>query len=343
VFFVGLDPVTCAWVELDLVTEIAFGRNFEVRTPAAAECLTRRRLRDGIWELAPEDEFWALLLHCLLDKVAFPAHHLRRLTQLAVTASLDSPLVRAMPPGAACAALLEHARAQAWPAVLAQRSAVWSSWCRTHPVTAVRRSIASAAGRLVERPRQAWSRRGISVALVGPDGAGKSTLAEGIESAFYFPVRRIYMGLWPSHDQPHGVGASIRRIVLRPFVVWRRYLAGVRHRMLGRLVVFDRYLYDALLPPRGSLRWLKRPYLQLLSRLCPAPDLVLLLDAPGSVMHIRSGEYDPAHLEAERNTYRLLSQRIPHLQRMDASQPSQAVLADALAKIWQQYLARAVR
>ncbi|MGC1212184.1 MAG: hypothetical protein WA890_13070, partial [Micromonospora sp.] len=205
------------------------------------------------------------------------------------------------------------------------------------------RLLGSAALRAVERPLQAWSRRGVGVALIGPDGSGKSTLAQGIQSAFYFPVRRVYMGLWPSYEAPRSAVEQGVRILLRPFTVWRRYLAALRHRALGRVVVFDRYVYDALLPPRGPLVWLKRPYFQLLSRLCPAPDVVLLLDVPGPVMYRRSGEYDPEHLEAEREQYRRLRRRVPHLERVDADRAPELVLADALRRIWRHYVERAAR
>ncbi|SDY92732.1 Thymidylate kinase [Micromonospora pattaloongensis] len=342
-FFLGLDAATATWVELDLVTELAYGRNFEVRTGAAAHCLARRHRANGAWTLAPEDEFWALLLHCLLDKRAFARHHVDRLGHLAPAASLTSPLVRAMPPLASPATLLAHARAGRWSALPALRRRFLAGWWLTHPGTAARRAVVSSALRVVERPLQAWSRRGASVALIGPDGAGKSTLAAGLESASYFPVRRVYMGLWSSTGAPRSAAGQALRVLARPFVVWRRYLGALRHRALGRTVVFDRYVYDALLPPRGSLRWLKRPYFLLLSRLCPAPDVVLLLDVPGAVMHRRSGEYDPAHLEAERAHFRLLQRRVPHLERLDAHRPREVVLADALTRIWRHYVERAAR
>jgi thymidylate kinase len=343
IFFLGLDRATGAWVEFDLVTEIAYGRKLEIRTVAAGECLARRERRHGAWRLAPEDEFWALLLHCLLDKRVFADHHMRRLNQLGDTASLDSPLVRAMPRNIVPSELLAYARAKDWSALAARRGAVLAAFRRAHPVAAARRWIGSAVLRLVERPLQAWSRRGVSVALLGPDGSGKSTLAEGIESAFYFPVRRVYMGLWAHDDRADGIAPQLRRILLRPFTIWRRYLASVRHRALGRLVIFDRYVYDALLPPRGPLVRLKRPYFYLLSRLCPAPDLVLLLDVPGPIMHARSGEYDPAHLEAERAQYQALQRRIPRLEHVDGHRAPEVVLADVLARIWQYHVERVGR
>ncbi|MBM0227123.1 MULTISPECIES: nucleotidyltransferase family protein [Micromonospora] len=341
-FFLGLDPATNSWVELDLVTELAYGRHFEVRTLAADRCLGRRARQDDVWVLAPGDEFWALLLHCVLDKGTVAGHHLRRLRQLEDHATLDGPLARALPDRAA-RMLLAYWRAGRPAALRAVRRHLLTAWWRARPASAARRVVGSAALRAIERPLQAWSRRGVSVALIGPDGSGKSTLAEGIESTFYFPVRRVYMGLWQSNEAPRGTTEQAVRILLRPFTVWRRYLAALRHRALGRMVVFDRYVYDALLPPRGPLVWLKRPYFQLLSRLCPAPDVVLLLDVPGSVMYRRSGEYDPEHLEAEREQYRRLRRRIPHLERVDADRAPELVLADALGRIWRHYLERTAR
>lgn len=341
-FFLGLDGTTRSWVELDLVTELAYGRHFEVRTPAAEQCLGRRVRRDDVWILAPADEFWALLLHCVFDKGALSGHHLQRLRQLADHATLDGPLPRALPERAA-RTLLAYWRADRPAALPAVRRQLLAALRRARPASAARRIVGSAVLRAIERPLQAWSRRGAGVALIGPDGSGKSTLAQGLESAFYFPVRRVYMGLWPSSETPRSTTEQAVRILLRPFTVWRRYLAAVRHRALGRLVVFDRYVYDALLAPRGQLVWLKRPYFQLLSRLCPAPDVVLLLDVPGPVMHRRSGEYDPEHLEAEREQYRRLRRRIPHLERLDADRAPELVLADALDRIWRHYVDRTAR
>jgi thymidylate kinase len=338
-FFLGFDQTSASWVKFDLVTEMAYGPRFEVRTDAAPQCLERRRRRRGVWILCPEDEFWALLLHCVLDKGAMPVHHLRRLMDLRGSISISSPLRRT----AQATIDLGRHPAEGWASLVAQRGEALAKWRRAHPIDAFRRVITSAAMGLMERPLQAWSRRGASVALLGPDGAGKSTLADGIESAFYFPVRKVYMGLWASSETSHGIATRVLRILFRPIAVWLRYLNSVRHRACGRLVVFDRYVYDALLPPQGSLRWLKRPYLSMLSRLCPAPDMVILLDAPGPVMHQRSGEYDPEHLESERAYYQRLSRRIPRLLEVDANRPPDAVLADALERIWGHYVDKAGR
>jgi thymidylate kinase len=339
-FFLGLDHVTTSWVEFDVVTEVSFGRHVEFRTPAAAACLARRRRVAGVWVLAPEDEFWMLLLHCLLDKGAFADRHLRRLSMLAPVASFDSPLLHALPPGIPCDALLAHAQSHAWPALSALGPSVSRAWRRAAPVGVTLASAGAAGLRAIERPLQAWSRRGASVALLGPDGCGKSTLARGIASAFCFPVRTVYMGLWPTEDKEVGPVRSALRVARRPMVVWRRYLAALRHRVLGRLVLFDRYVYDARLPARGGLTWLKRPYFAMLSRCCPAPDLVVLLDAPGQVMHARSGEYDASHLEMERRQYARIAATLPRVVRVDANRPAEAVLRDAVGQVWRLYQTR---
>lgn len=338
-FWLGLDEATTSWVEFDLVTELAYGRHLELPTDAARHCLARRQRRSGTWFLAPDDEFWALLLHVVLDKNTLDNRHLRRLERLRHEASLDSPLAQAIPGGLA-AALLEYARAGDWSMALELGDALRSAWWSTQALAAARRSITSVVLRSLERPLQAWQRRGISVALLGPDGAGKSTLADRIASACYFPVRRVYLGLWPSQEAGHGLLRQAIRVIVRPITVVRRYAASLRHRALGRMVVFDRYVYDALLPPSGRCRRLKRAYFLMLSRLCPAPNLVLLLDAPGHVLHARSNEYDPAHLEVERVHYRRLSARIPRAQQLDANRPADDVLRDAIGLIWQCYVER---
>ena len=120
-------------------------------------------------------------------------------------------------------------------------------------------------------------RRGLAVALLGPDGAGKSTLAQAIAESFPLPVRVVYMGLWRD-----GVGP-----LRRPLLAWRAYATGAWHRALGRTVVFDRYCYDAWLPPRGRFLALKRAYFAFLARTCPRPDLTFVLDLPTEIAEAR--------------------------------------------------------
>jgi len=175
--------------------------------------------------------------------------------------------------------------------------------------------------------------RGLTVALLGPDGVGKSTLLAGLAQAYPAPVRQIYMGMWqgagrPGYTRLHAVAA----IVLRPFRVWWRVARGAVHARRGRLVVFDRYTYDALLPITGSWRALKRPYFWVLAHLAPRPDLVLVLDLPGEVAFARKGEFTPEGLEAVRQGFLALAPRLG-AQVVDASAPPEQVRDDVVARI----------
>jgi hypothetical protein len=120
-FFVTDDKASGRRIKLDVVTELAYGRYQEVRTDAAAGCLARRRHVGKLALLSPRDTFWALLLHCMLDREAFSAPHRERLLELVGEADCGGEL-----PGVAEAALtepwgaatvLELVRAEDWTAL----------------------------------------------------------------------------------------------------------------------------------------------------------------------------------------------------------------------------------
>jgi len=124
-------------------------------------------------------------------------------------------------------------------------------------------------------------------------------------------------------------------------VVFRaRYTLAQYHQLRGRLVLFDRYTYDSAVPTPYHLNWLEHAYRRIDRVACPAPDLVLLLDAPGAVMHARKGEYDPEMLENWRQHFLQLKRSVPQLQVVDATRPQAEVCAEAVERIWRCYAAR---
>lgn len=177
--------------------------------------------------------------------------------------------------------------------------------------------------------------RGFSVALLGPDGAGKSTLANGLGASFPRQVRCIYMGLG-QQSRPGGIrrlgipGLSLATGLLS---LWRRAVVAQYHLARGRLVVFDRYTYDLLLVPGKDLHWRERTYWWLLARACPTPDLTLLLDAPGIVMYQRKREHTPEYLERQRQTFLTLLGHVRALEIVDATRAEHAVRTDVAALI----------
>ena len=323
---------------LDVTDEVCFGPGGVFRTELAGPVLERSVSDAGMRVPHPDDAFWALLLHCLLDKGFVPPHYQLRLTELAAAASQTGPFARLLddrsPPGCSAARLRAAAAAADWAQLDAAAPAWAHEWRGSLGWLARSRPLVRTGRRLLRSPGLLRRRYGVSVALLGPDGAGKSTLAAGIEQAWPLAVRRVYMGLWKSG--PPGVPelpglAQLGRVP----TAWLRYLRGSAAQLRGHLVVFDRYVHDARRPPQPPHVALKVAYMWLLARCIPAPDLVLLLDLPGSVSSSRKKENSLAQADREQREYRALAGQLPHTHVLDASADAEQVRRQALEIIWQ--------
>jgi thymidylate kinase len=326
------------WLVLDVVTTISFRSARWQSQEVARQVLGRRQLRDGIAVPADEDAFWLLLLHCLFDKRAVAPHYRRRLAQLAPGAA-SSAVARAILP----------ARADSWSSGSFTDAALHEQWAaleqegqrlgaQLKPRGSSFRSCAARTVASARRPLLLSRRRGLSVALVGPNGVGKSTVAAGLQRAFPFESRIVYMGLWRATGS--GFGGTLGAAAMRPLRIWRRYLLARYHQSRGRLVVFDRYVYEAALPPRPPFRALKRPYHWFLRHAVPAAEVVVLLDVPGQVAYGRKQENPPEELEWERGIYRGLASSVPSFELVDASREQDAVRADVMAIVWRRNASR---
>src|SRR5919198_4959406 len=212
-FHLGYDAGTDCWLKLDVVIELAFGPWFSLPSEAAPLCLSRRRRRGGAVVLDDGDAFWCLLLHRLLDKgsVGGAAAPLTRLARGPGCAA--SPLaheIERIAPGSRTP-LLDAARRAAWSELESAGPALAAAWRRRHRLASLRRR---AIGR---PPRPAGlflrSRRGMTVALVGPDGAGKSSSAAALARSFPLAVRTVYMS--PAMTPRPGPSPRGARLALR--------------------------------------------------------------------------------------------------------------------------------
>jgi O-antigen/teichoic acid export membrane protein/thymidylate kinase len=332
-FFVKRESNPRAWIKLDVVTDLRYGPLRALRAGHASDYLNRRRFDDGIYTLSPADELVHLLLHGVLDKGALHARHRTRLQ--ALTAALkpaDWTRIESLRPG-----LMSHLRR-------GQRMA--SSW-RTTRAWVARRM----------RPLQALlKRRGLIVALLGPDGAGKTSVATAVVDQAPITMRQIYMGfgnrksepgsvfkqlLWwlASETPPDGASRVRRRLqlgfrwVARLMLHLTRSLTVRLRRAAGQVVILDRHDYDLRLDPgansrgRRALRWC-------FIATSPEPDLVVVLDAPAETMWRRKPEWPLEVLAERRAAYIALANQLPQAMVVDAGRDLPSVVHDVADEFW---------
>jgi thymidylate kinase len=342
VVFVSYDRASATWFTLDVSTELSFGRDLRFRVAPAAAVLARSRTAAGARVLASDDGFWALMLHCLLEKDTIADRHRSSLRALAAQADPHGPLAStvadACPPGWDPGRVVSAAVAGQWHDLEELRDPLRRGWVRAHQ-GGLRRARRLRLRRVLRGPLTAFERRGVSAVLLGSNGAGKSTVAARVIAAYPGPAHLCYLGLW-KETRPAGRARTVMRVVARPAVVWTRYATSLAHRAAGGLVVFDRYTYDALLPPRPPLVLLKRPYLWVLAHSCPAPTVTVVLDVPAEVAWERKGENPVEELEQERRHLLGLRDRLRRVHVVDATRPVDEVAADVTALVWDCYATR---
>lgn len=340
-FFIAYERQRDRWVKLDVVSELSFGPEFALRSNAETACLARRR-PGSVTVLDQTDEFWALLLHCLLDKHAFAEKHRRRLDELAASATVDSPLTRVVdrvaPPESSSARLLLHAREADWDRLLVLGGHLQTTWWRDERLRARPRWLRNRIARGLSSILDALRRRGFAVVLLAPDGAGKTTLARSLSETFVSPVSVVYMGLYRRSGGPDRRYRVPGVFVLeRLLLSWGRAVVGYTARAAGRLVVFDRYPYEALLTPPREMNRLGRAHRIVLGHSCPHPDLTILLDAPGTVLHARKPERPADELERVRRRIADFQRRVPRAVVVDATPSSDDVRRNVTDVIWRAY------
>jgi thymidylate kinase len=345
--YVGYDPTGDVWHTLDVASSFRVG-------PCVVDgawLLKKRRRVGALWTLAADDAFWLGMLAALAARAEIPLHDRADLRDLAADAGVASSLARLAtfwsPPGWSAARIRAAAAAGEWDDL--------GVVCRTSrprptsPASGVVVGARGLAGRTVRRLGRALPRRGFALAVIGPDGAGKSTLAASIVERFALPGRVYYMGLHapvgdvgghvaPARRKPLAV--RVRRQVRRLLRLARTAAHAELTRLRGRLVVFDRYTYDADVhwaaqPGTGARvrRWLVR-------HAAPRPDLTIVLDVPADVMFARKSEHSPVLLDARRRRYLELARRSRSFAVIDGTQPAEEVCREACRLAWAEYAGR---
>lgn len=332
-FFRAYDPGVDRWWTLDVVDRFGFSRDGALRLALDVHSVLDRRDRSARpARLAGDDAFWALLLHDLVDRDDAPDAHRAELADLAPAARADGALGAALDaaagPGSATR-LLAPAAVGDLDAARDVAKRLAAGWRRRDLRRWLQDRLTGSLARRLRKPHTAIARRGIDVAVLGPDGAGKSSVVAGL-AAGPMPVRTAYLGLYAASARG-GRLAALRRVGR----LWRGWLGGLWHRLRGRIVVYDRHALDAAIGRGGSVR--RRVRRGLLARAIPGPALIVVLDAPGAVLHARSGEHDPAALETQRAAYRALAERRASARLVDATADPDAVRRTVTDLVWRRW------
>jgi thymidylate kinase len=193
---------------------------------------------------------------------------------------------------------------------------------------------------------------GVSVVVLGPDGAGKSSVVSALPERLA-PVlpSHVCWGFVPGlkslfarsgeprqTDTPHLLEPRSAPVAVLRVCYWFVFNFISRFTLRSavaraRLVMYDRHFIDILVDQRryryAGPHWIIR----MLCRLAPTPDLVILLDAPASVLQSRKQEV-PFEVTVEQcAAYRNLLRKISHGKVIDAAQPFERVVNDVASAV----------
>jgi thymidylate kinase len=193
--------------------------------------------------------------------------------------------------------------------------------------------------------------RGRVVVIAGPDGTGKSTLAQGLVariSAEGRPVRHFHHRLRalpgsrasttptsePHAHRTYGSGLSAIKVAYLFADELLGWATKVRpFRRAGGWIVVERGWWDLAVDPRRyRLRSTDR-LVRLLGRLLPRPDVVLILEVSDAEARRRKAELEIAELGRQREAWRAVARTVGEALIVDAGQSPDVVIADVVRRL----------
>src|SRR3990167_1052118 len=187
---------------------------------------------------------------------------------------------------------------------------------------------------------------GLFIVVLGPDGAGKSTLIEKLEQELSGAFRgtakfHLRPGIFGKKDEgnpvtdPHGKPPrSYLMSILKIAYYLADYILGYLIKLYPKfvrstMVVFDRYYDDILVDPARYRYGGPSTLVELMRYFIPKPDLILALDVSEEEILHRKQEVGREELIRQRKAYRDLAVKLPNAIILDSDQNQDKLAMDA--------------
>jgi thymidylate kinase len=309
-----------------------------VRYFDGSEILATRRRHGIFWIPAPDLEFAAYLVRTI-SRGGLNDQRVGRLSNIyrQDPEGCANQIVRFCTPEHK-AIITAAAQFGHWDAVRAQLASL-NTRMRSRAIR--RRPIRFVANKLrawADRVTRMFRPDGISVAFLGPDGAGKSSVISALPSRLT-PVfaRHDCWGFAPgllnafrsgerATDQPHALKSRSLPVSLLRLGYWFGYhtysYLSIRVALArSTLLLHDRSFVDILVDQKryryGGPVWM----LRLVWRLAPKPDLVILLDAAPAILQRRKQEVPHEVTVRQQQAYVALVRAMPSGRIIDTGAP----------------------
>jgi thymidylate kinase len=177
---------------------------------------------------------------------------------------------------------------------------------------------------------------GLFVVFLGPDGSGKTTVIERIQTSLAPAFRRVSYGHFrpqlglncskngtvdnPHARPPRGVIASGLKLIYYALDYIFGYWLKIKPALIrSTLVIYDRYYTDLMVDPKRFRLKVPKFLLKSLGLLIPKPDLIILLDAPAEVIYQRKQEVEFDEIKRQQQAYKEMVLKIENSVIIDVS------------------------
>jgi thymidylate kinase len=317
----------------------------DVRFYAGSEVLACRRRYREFWIPAADIEFGCYLARTIA-KANLDDERARRLSKLYGQDPTRCQQQAARFWGAPNTEIIvAAAQSNDWKEVRQRLASLREELLRRAILRHLGRFVGNKARGLIDRAKHVWQPAGLNVVLLGPDGAGKSSIIDALAPMLrgVFP-RTTCSGFAPAlhrllrrgprrTDQPHALPArSFMTSVLRAgywFVYYSFSYLNIRLSLArSTLVLNDRHFVDIFVDRKRYRYGGPVSLIRLIWRMIPQPDLIIVLDAPPEVLQARKREVSFEETAWQCNAYQSLARTLKNCRVVEADQSLERVAAD---------------